>query len=796
MMMTTRTDGTFNSYSRPVAGTRMARSTVSGVSSYDVNGDTVRLDCEIDAADADVTEPWPLPVTLQFYDPTTFHFEMEVNPETATEPDHPEYDPGAVAESLTLDVTERDGDLHIETDRLRVVVGLDAWGFRVEALDGTVVFEEQRADFDVVAQHRVDPLGFTQERINNRARRVDETGTAFRLSPDEKIYGVGEQFVEFDRRGREIEAWHEEPLGTETERAYKSIPFHLSTNGYGLLVDTTNRVSYDFGKESTASATIGVDDDRFAFVFFYGPDFRDVVETYTAFTGRPPRPPKWSFGTWMSRLGYESREQLEAITDRLREESIPCDVVHLDPFWMPPQESCTLEWDTDQFPDPEGMIGELREKGFRLSLWEHPHVPAGTAAFEKGVDEEYFVTDGTGDAYLLDNTCQGDYRGALVDFTNPDAVEWWKDKHRRLLEMGVSVFKTDYGEYVPTDATFHNGKSGKSMHNLYPYLYNQAVYETVGEVNGAEEAIVWGRAAWTGSQRFPMHWGGDPQTTWNGMSAALRGGLSASLSGIAFWSHDIGGFRGRPTDDLYVRWAQFGLLSSNSRCHGTTPREPWEYGETALDVFREYARLRYRLLPYIYTYAEVAARTGLPVVRPLVLEYQDDPATHRLDTQYLIGEDLLVAPVFEGASTRDVYLPDGEWYHRETGTRYEGKTTVSVDAPLETMPMFFRAGGVVPQREPTETVQEGTPSELTYRAFLAAGTATGRYYDEDADTMLDVHVDATGDEVEASIDEGTVEEPRLRLSGLDTRPDSVRVNGTTPTEWEYDSEVNELQVVV
>ncbi|WP_255197718.1 glycoside hydrolase family 31 protein [Halorarius litoreus] len=774
----------------------MARSTVSGVSSYDVDGDTVHLDCELDAADADVTQPWPLPVTLTFYDPSTFHFELEVNPETATEPDYPEYDPEAVAEPVALEVTETDGQLHLETDRLRVVVGLDTWSFRVESLDGTIVFEEQRADFDVAAQHRVDPLGFTQERINNRGRRVDETGTAFRLSPDEKIYGVGEQFVEFDRRGREIEAWHEEPLGTETERAYKSIPFHLSTNGYGMLVDTTNRVSYDFGKTSTASATVGVDDDRFAFVFFYGPEFRDVVETYTAFTGRPDRPPKWSFGTWMSRLGYESRAELESITDRLREESIPCDVVHLDPFWMPPQESCTLEWDTDQFPDPEGMIDGLNEKGFRLSLWEHPHVPAGTEAFEEGVEEEYFVTDGTGDAYLLDNTCQGNYRGALVDFTNPAAVEWWKDKHRRLLEMGVSVFKTDYGEYVPTDAVFHNGKSGTSMHNLYPYLYNEAVYETVGEVNGDDEAIVWGRAAWTGSQRFPMHWGGDPQTTWNGMSAALRGGLSASLSGIAFWSHDIGGFRGRPSDELYVRWAQFGLLSSNSRCHGTTPREPWEYGEEALDVFRAYARLRYRLLPYLYTYAEVAARTGLPVVRPLVLEYQDDPATHRLDTQYLLGEDVLVAPVYEGATTRDVYLPEGEWYYHETGRRYTGKTTVSVDAPLDTMPIFYRGGGVVPRRAATETVQPGTPAELTYRVFLADGVASGRYYDEETDAMLDVEVDATGDEVEVSLDEGSVTAIILDVSGVDDRPDEVCVNGTAPETWEYDSAANDLEIVV
>ncbi|MDS0282732.1 alpha-xylosidase [Haloarcula onubensis] len=754
------------------------RITVSAVADYAVEDDTVHFECEIDAPET-VTER-TIPVTLTVYDPRTYRFELQANPEVATESDYPPLDTNAVDSDVALDVSEADGTLTVDTGVLAIEVGLDEWSFAVRDTEtGATVFEEQRADPDVFGRQRVDALGYAQEEINHNPRRVSETGTSFRLSPDEKIYGAGEQFVEFDRRGRELDLWHEEPLGTETERAYKNIPFYLSTNGYGLLLDTTARVHYDFGNTSTASGTMSVADDEFAYVFFYGPEFREVIERYTAVTGRPARPPKWSFGTWMSRLGYESREELETVAERLREEEIPSDVLHLDPFWMRANKSTDLEWDTEQFPEPEAMISELLDDDFRLSLWEHPHVPVGTEAFEEGVREGYFVTDGTGSPYVMDRTCQGDYRGALVDFTDPDAVEWWKDKHRRLLEQGVAVFKTDYGEYVPEDAVFANGKSGKAMHNLYPYLYNEAVYETVAEVNGPEEAVVWGRSAWTGSQAFPMHWGGDPQTSWNGMSAALRGGLSASLSGIAFWSHDIGGFRGTPSEEVYTRWSQFGLLSSNSRCHGTTPREPWEFGEDALDIFRAYANVRYRLLPYIYTYAEVAARTGLPVVRPLVLEYQDDPSVHRLDTQYLLGEDILVAPVFTESGTRSVYLPEGEWRDYWTDERYAGGRTVHMDVELDEMPVFVRAGSVVPQREPTQSVQHGTPDHLELDATLADGAASGRFYDADADELVSITVTDDGETLSADL--GGTSADRVTLTVRTAEPDAVTVDGESLT---------------
>jgi len=818
----------------------MPRTRVTGVESYDlVDERSVRLDCATDPEEARLTERGPVAVTLRFFDPRTFRFELEVNPEVDPDRTHPDYFEERVETDVDLSLAELDGELRVSSDALDVVVGLDDWAFRVVDPDrGETVYEAQAHDLDVRADPRVDPLWFEEVEVNHGPRKVTEAGTAFALDPGERVYGLGEKFTGLDKTGGSYESWHVEPLGTETERAYKNVPFHLSNRGYGFLVDTTRRVRYDLGRESAASGQVAVDGDRVAFVFFYGPDLRDVLRQYTAFTGRPKRPPKWSFGVWMSRLGYESRAQLEEITDRVRAEEIPCDVVHLDPFWMRDRQSTDLVWDTEQFPDPEGMIDGLHENGFRLSLWEHPHVPVGTDAFTEGAREGYFVEDGTGKPYVMDRTCQGDYRGAIVDFTNPDAVDWWQAKHRRLLEMGVDTFKTDYGEYVPEDAVLANGRSGAAEHNLYPYRYNEAVYRAVEDYRGPDDTLLWGRAAWTGSQRYPVHWGGDPQTTFVGMAAALKGGLSASLSGFGYWSHDIGGFQGEPDREVYVRWAQFGLLSSHSRCHGTTPREPWAFGEEALEIFREYARLRYRLLPYLYSVADEAARTGLPSVRPLLLEYQDDPLVADLDDQFLLGTDLLVAPVFDGATTRDVYLPEGEWVDWWTDERHAGGRTVAVDAPLDRMPIFVRAGALVPLREATETVQPGTPGALTLRAVLPAvgGDGTGGrddddgdadpadrrasfdFYDEDRDEVATFAVvasdpddhDATevdaddrgadgsdagsdGPVVDVSLDETAVGSFEVVVDGVGTEPAAVRVDGE-PTAFDYDAGADRLVV--
>jgi alpha-D-xyloside xylohydrolase len=546
-------------------------------------------------------------------------------------------------------------------------------------------------------------------------------------------------------------------------------------------VETTNRVAFDLGDATTAAMSIDVADDTFGFVFFGGPSFADVLEQYTALTGRSPCPPTWSFGLWMSRAGYESREEVEDVATRLREEEIPCDVLHFDPQWMGLDSPTDLKWDRDQFPDPESMLDTLHDDGFRVSLWEHPYIAVGTPNFETAAAEGYLIEDGAGDPYVLDDLVIGQSRGGIVDFTNPDAVSWWQEKHRRLLAMGADAFKTDFGEDVPRDSVFANGETGASMHNPYPNRYNEAVYDVLSEERGQDDAVTWGRSAWTGGQRFPLYWGGDPYAPFEGMASALRGGLSLSLSGFPFWSHDIGGFWGEPSERLYIRWAQFGLLSSHARCHGVTPREPWHFGEEATRVFRKFAELRYRLLPYLSSLAAAATETGMPVVRPLVLEYQDDPAVSDMDDQYMLGPDLLVAPVLRADDTVEVYLPDDEWVDYWTGERIHGPATLDREVPLDSMPLFVRAESIIPMGEPTQTVDAQSDERSLNVTLSETGASRARWEIPDETTGAGQAVVVTRSADRTTLDIELPESDRFRatratVDGFEDAPEDVVVN--------------------
>lgn len=400
------------------------------------------------------------------------------------------------------------------------------------------------------------------------------------------------------------------------------------------------------------------------YFFIYGPDFKKILYEYTGLTGRAPLPPKWSFGLWMSPCTYHNRKAVEDVARKLRRMDIPCDVLHIDPLWLKGRknqklDSCEFEWDKETFPKPEEMIEKVKEKGFKICLWENPYIYKHTATYWELAKKGYLVKDEKNKPTEVFST-HGLFKDYyVVDFTNPGAVEWYKEKHKKLLDMDVATFKCDYGDGAPEKAVYHNGKSGKEIHNLYPLLYKRTVFEAMEEYSG--RGIIWARPAYAGSQRYPVLWSGDPKCSFPLMVATLQGGLSLALSGIAFWSHDIGGFIGEPEPELYIRWAQWGLLCSHSRYHDTTPREPWLFGLQALEIFWFYAKLRYRLIPYLYSYAHIAHLISLPIVRPPILDYQDDPDFYDKDLEYLLGKKLLVAPIFNETGRRNIYLLQGNW---------------------------------------------------------------------------------------------------------------------------------------
>jgi len=569
----------------------------------------------------------------------------------------------------------------------------------------------------------------------------DEAFWSWALTPDERLYGLGERFTPLDHRGEYTSLWVTDAWGTTTDASYKCVPFLHSSRGYGLFFHTPALVTARLGRSSRRAAQVSVSEPSLDLFVVFGPTPADILREYTALTGRPAVPPRWAFGVWLSRCRYQNRREVEEAAARARAEDVPCDVLHIDPAWLEhPALSCDFVANDDAFPDLAGMVRELGAQGFKVLLWELPYMSPRARRYAEAVAHGYFLRDEHGAVAHADfggRAGDGSAR-AVLDFTNPAARAWWQDLHRPWLQAGVAVFKTDFGEGVPVAARAHNGMTGHALHNLFPLLYNGAVHEVITQETG-RPGLVWGRSGWAGCQRYPAQWGGDPKTDLWSMASSLRGGLNMALSAPGVWAHDIGGFYGPPpSPELYIRWAQFGLLSPLARAHGTTPREPWEFGAAALAIFRRYAKLRTRLAPYLYTLAWEAHDAGLPMLRPLLLHYPDDPIAPLIDDCYLLGPDLLVAPVFSESPApvaRRLYLPPGVWVDFWTDEPMTGGRYITRVAPLDTIPLYVRAGALLPLGPELPYIGDEAPDTLTLDVYAgvegsrrvvwdAAGTAT------------------------------------------------------------------------
>jgi len=514
------------------------------------------------------------------------------------------------------------------------------------------------------------------------------------LGVGETIYGLGERFGPLVKNGQTVDVWNADG-GTSSEQSYKNVPFYLSSAGYGVLVNHPGHVSFEIGSEAVERVQFSVPGEAIEYFVIAG-DPKTVLERYTALTGRPATVPAWSYGLWLSTsftTDYDE-ETVNSFLDGMAERDLPLSVFHFDCFWMREFNWCDFEWDPRTFPDPEGMLARLHDKDLRVCVWINPYIGQRSPLFAEAKELGYLVRRPNGDVWQWDLWQAG---MGLVDFTNPDATAWYQGKLRRLLDQGVDCFKTDFGERIPLEVAYANGADPERMHNWYTQLYNEAVFEVLQERRGEGDAVLFARSATVGGQRLPVHWGGDSTSTYESMAETLRGGLSLALSGFGFWSHDIGGFEGTPDAGVFKRWTAFGLLSSHSRFHGSDSyRVPWVFDDEAVDVTRKFTKLKLRLMPYLYAAGLEAAERGVPVMRPMLLEFPDDPAVAYVDRQYLLGGDLLVAPVFRADGQVQLYLPQGVWTNVLTGERVTGGGWRTEQHGFDSLPLYARDGAVIP----------------------------------------------------------------------------------------------------
>ena len=516
------------------------------------------------------------------------------------------------------------------------------------------------------------------------------------LGVGEKIYGLGERFTNFIKNGQTVDIWNEDG-GTGTEQAYKNIPFYLSNRKYGLFVDNPGKVSFEVGSEKVSRVQFSVLGEEMSYSVVGGENLKTILNTYTDLTGKAPLVPDWSYGLWLSTsftTDYDEKTVLEFV-DGMAERNIPLSVFHFDCRWMKELEWCNFDWDKSKFPDPEGLLKKLHDRGLKICVWINSYIGQKSPLFEEGAKNGYFIKNEDGSVWQWDRWQAG---MAIVDFTNPEATKWYQGYLKKLVAMGVDCFKTDFGERIPTEGVkYYDGSDPELMHNYYTYLYNKAVYDVLVETKGADEAILFARSATVGGQQFPVHWGGDCSSNYPSMAESLRAGLSFGMSGFGYWSHDIAGFEDQASPDLYKRWTQFGLLSSHSRYHGSTAyKVPWLYGDEAVDVAREFTELKLQLKPYLLKMAQETHETGVPMMRAMVLEFPDDPTCEDIDTQYMLGDDLLVAPVFREDGVARFYVPDDgtgqAWTNIITDTAYEPGKWYTEQYDYHTLPVLARPG--------------------------------------------------------------------------------------------------------
>jgi alpha-D-xyloside xylohydrolase len=672
------------------------------------------------------------------------------------------------------------GEVRVAAGDLVAVISPEPWSLRFDDGAGRTLLAQQHDDVDVSGAPWSLPFGGTVLADGELAYHV-----SFEARPDEQFYGLGERFGTFGQRGTRSVAWIEDALGVSGPHVYKAVPYFWSTRGYGLFVNSGAPVEIDLAATSHSTVSVVVPDEMLEFYVVRAAGPEDALAPLRALTGDVPLPPRWAFGTWVSSsFQPDTQESLLERARQIRRDGFPADVLHVDPFWQRPGCWSDLAWDRDTFPDPRAMAAELRELGFRLCLWINPYISVDSPRFAEASQAGYFLRRPGGSTWT--GSVWGQDRGlpdmAIVDFTNPAAVRWWQGHLTGLLEDGAAVFKTDFAEAVPPGTVAWNGASGLDLHNVYTLLYNDAAAEVTEQVHGYR--LVWGRSSYLGGQRHAAQWGGDPASTYGGMGSTLRGGLSYAIGGGTFWSHDVGGFYGSPPSDLFLRWAWFGALSPLNRYHGNTSRLPWDQAAGVYPATRQIVATRYRLLPYLYSAAAQAVRQHRTWLRPMVAACPGDRAARDADGQYLIGTDLLAAPVTAADGEQDVYLPAGTWIDYATRARYDGGRWQRLTRPPEQAPLFVRHGALLPVDTSAPASAAADPDALTLEVWGGTG-GTATVHEARGETRIALTVSSGAAELTVAGPAPLTRVEWPRIPGEDP-PGQVAVNGRPWTVDETD----------
>lgn len=573
------------------------------------------------------------------------------------------------------------------------------------------------------------------------------------LSVGELVYGMGERFTPFIKNGQSVDIWNADG-GTSTEQSYKNIPFYLTNRGYGVLVNHPEMVSFEVGTEMVTRTEFSVKGSYLDYFLINGPTMKEVLVKYTDLTGKPSLPAPWTFGLWLSTSFTTSYDEdtVMSFVNGMLERGIPLRTFHFDCFWMKEFHWSDFVWDNRVFPDPKGMLERIKAKGLNICVWINPYIGQESVLFDEGMKKGYFIKRTNGQVWQWDMWQPG---MAIVDFTNPEAWKWFQDKLEILLDMGVDCFKTDFGERIPSEnVTYYDGSDPVKMHNYYTYLYNKCVYELLERKRGKGEAVLFARSATVGGQKFPVHWGGDCWSDYESMEESLRGGLSLLMSGFGFWAHDIGGFENTSTADVYKRWVAFGLLSSHSRLHGSSSyRVPWVYDDEAVDVVRFFTRLKAKLMPYLYKTSIDTSRSGIPTMRSMVMEFTEDRTCHYVDKQYMLGDNLLVAPIFNDQSMAEYYLPKGTWTNFFTGEVKEGGCWINEKHGYLSIPLMVKENSIVTlgSCDDKPDYDYGDGAEIRIYALIDGTKTKSVVYGMDQKEEISITAKKNGKEIHLSV---------------------------------------------